>query len=240
VLTFRDTTHRQTEDRRKRQEEKMQAVGRLAAGIAHDFNNLLFVILGYADQLQGTAGMGNPAATGLAQIKKAAETAIGITRQLVQYGRPEAAQPQDICLNEMIRETEELWHRLAGGSVMWETRLDPTVPTLRADPSQMKQVVMNLVANARDAMPHGGVLTIETSSEEPFTVALTVKDTGSGMSAETIDRLFEPYFTTKGGGKGTGLGLSIVHRIVTDLGGSIGVVSEIGKGTAFTVRLPLQ
>lgn len=237
VLTFRDATQRQDEDRRKRQEEKMQAVGRLAAGISHDFNNLLFVILGYADQLLGTAGAGTPAASGLGQIKKAAETAVGITRQLVQYGRPEAAQPQDIDLNDLIRETEELWRRLAGGSIMWETRLDPTISNVRADPGQMKQVLMNLIANARDAMPRGGVLTVETKNVAS-SVTITVRDTGAGMSTETVDRIFEPYFTTKGGGKGTGLGLSIVHRIVMDLGGTIRVASDIGKGSTFTIRLP--
>jgi two-component system, cell cycle sensor histidine kinase and response regulator CckA len=238
VLTFRDATYRQQRERQKRQEEKMQAVGRLTAGIAHDFNNLLFVILGGAEQLLWATPAGTPAADGLDQIKKAAETASGIIRQLVQFGRPEATEPVEIALNGLILEAEELWRRLAGGSVTLEKKLDPAVGTFWGDPGQIKQVLMNLIANARDAMPGGGVLTIETANLEGQAICLTVKDSGTGMTAETVEHLFEPYFTTKGTGQGTGLGLSIVYRIVSDLGGSIGVTSEIGKGSAFAIHLP--
>jgi PAS domain S-box-containing protein len=238
ILTFRDATFRHQQERQKRQEEKMQAVGRLTAGIAHDFNNLLFVILGYADQLLGASTPGTPDAEGLAQIKQAAETAVGITRQLVQYGRPEPTELVEIELNKLILETEELWRRLAGSLVTLDTKLDPAVRTVRGDPGQIKQVLMNLIANARDAMPKGGALTIETAELAEQVVSLTVRDTGTGMSAETAEHLFEPYFTTKQGGKGTGLGLSIVYRIVSDLGGSIGVTSELGKGSVFTIHLP--
>jgi PAS domain S-box-containing protein len=240
ILTFRDVTHRLRQERDKRQEEKMRAVGRLTAGIAHDFNNLLFVILGYADQLLGASAPGTDTAEALAQIKKAAETAVGITRQLVQYGRPEPIELVEIALNELILETEELWRRLAGGSVSWEAKLDPAVRNIRGDPGQIKQVLMNLIANARDAMPGGGVITIETANLAGRVVSLTVRDTGTGMSEETAEHLFEPYFTTKEAGKGTGLGLSIVYRIVSDLGGSIGVTSEPGKGSAFTIHFKQQ
>jgi two-component system cell cycle sensor histidine kinase/response regulator CckA len=238
ILTFRDATYRHQQERKKRQEEKMQAVGRLTAGIAHDFNNLLCVILGYADLLQGSSVPGSADADALAQIRQAAETAVGITRQLVQYGRPEPIELVEIPLNQLILDTEELWRRLAGASVRWEAKLDPAVRNIRGDPGQIKQVLMNLIVNARDAMPEGGALTVETGNHEGQVVSLTVRDTGTGMSAETAEHLFEPYFTSKGCDKGTGLGLAIVYRIVSDLGGSIGTTSELGKGSAFTIYLP--
>jgi hypothetical protein len=233
IVTFRDATSRQEEERRKRHEAKMQAVGRLAAGIAHDFNNLLFVIMGFAEELLRT---GDSSRAGLSQIKKAAEAAAGITNQLLQFGRPEPPEVQDVSLNEIIAESEQIWRRLAGSRIAFDFDLDPHPAVVRADPGKIKQVMMNLVANARDAMPNGGRLIIRTGSADGFTT-LTVSDTGVGMSQETVDRLFEPYFTTKSG-TGTGLGLSIVHRIVSDLGGSIQVESEPGKGAAFRIRLP--
>jgi two-component system cell cycle sensor histidine kinase/response regulator CckA len=238
VLTIRDATSRQKAERKRRQAEKMQAVGVLAAGIARDFNHLLYVVWEYAEQLLISEDVKGEAASGLTEIRKAAQTALSVSRQLTQYGRSGTNEPQDIDLNQLIRATQELWRRLAGGSVMWETKLDPTIGTIRADPGQMKQVLMNLIANARDAMPQGGVLTIETVNTTGAALLLIVRDTGVGMSAETVERIFEPYFTTKGGGSGTGLGLSIVHRVISDLGGAISVESEIGKGSVFTIRLP--
>jgi signal transduction histidine kinase len=188
--------------------------------------------------LQEESVPGTAAAGALAQIQQAAETAAGITRQLLQYGRPEPIQLVEIALNQLILETEGLWRRIAGSSVVWEAKLDSAVRNIRGDAGQIKQVLLNLISNARDAMPEGGVLTVETANLEGHVVSLSVRDTGKGMSAETAEHLFEPYFTTKGQGKGTGLGLSIVYRIVSGLGGTIGVTSELSRGSAFTIYLP--
>jgi len=250
IVTFRDATARQIQEYEARHEHMMQAVGRLAAGIAHDFNNLLFVILGYTEEILRTSpGLNDADREGLEEIRKAGESATHITGQLLKFSRKDLAEPRDLDLNEAIADTAELCKRLAGPSVSWRTQLDPSLGTIRADPGQVKQILMNLVANARDAMPDGGALTIGTAkvaaprpgapagSTESF-VSLTVTDTGTGMSRETAEHLFEPFFTTKALGKGTGLGLSIVHSIVTDLGGSIHVESEPGHGATFTLYLP--
>jgi PAS domain S-box-containing protein len=253
VITFRDATVRQAQENETRHEHKMQAVGRLAAGIAHDFNNLLCVILGYTEEMMRVSPLKEPALQALTEIKKAGDSAAAITQQLLKFSRKEPVKMLDIDLNAVIRDTEGLFRRLGGPAVIWQFRLGENLGLVRADHARLKQVLMNLVVNARDAMPEGGNVTIGTENvDTPLTgrssgnilmglgpfVVLSVADTGVGMSAKTAEHLFEPFFTTKGLGKGTGLGLSIVHSIVTDLGGTIQIESEPGCGATFMVYLP--
>jgi signal transduction histidine kinase len=246
---LRNATARQARENEIRQQFKMQAIGRFAAGIAHDFNNLLLIILGYTEEMLATAGPGHSDSHALNEIKQAGERATGITQQLLQFSRNEPIERRDIDLNELIGEAEPNLHRLAGSSVRLQFRLDQNLGAVRADGGQLNQVLTNLVANARDAMPGGGTIAIETVNverpragypanvKEAF-VGLNVSDTGTGMNAETAGQIFEPFFTTRKRGGGTGLGLSIVHSIVTDLGGTIHVDSEPGKGATFTIYLP--
>jgi two-component system cell cycle sensor histidine kinase/response regulator CckA len=249
VITFRDATARQAEEEELRHQHKMEAVGRLAAGIAHDFNNLLFLILGYTEEMMRNATLAERDVKALTEIKKAGDNATNITQQLLKFSRKEAIQKQDLNLNDVIRDTEELFRRMGGVSVKWNFRLDPNLGRVHGDVGQLKQVLMNLAGNARDAMPDGGKVTIETTtvdvpranysgSVRDTFIALTVTDTGMGMSADTAEHLFEPFFTTKEPGSGTGLGLSIVHSIVTDHGGTIHVDAEPGRGAAFTLYFP--
>jgi PAS domain S-box-containing protein len=241
VVTFRDGSVRQEEETEIRHTYKMQAVGRLAAGIAHDFNNFLFVILGYAEELSRRPALGEPERRAVSEIRKAGDSASSITQQLLSFSRKEPIEKRELNLNDIVRESEDLFRRLAGVNVRWHFVLDPDLAAVRADAGQLKQALMNLVVNAREAMPTGGRITIETANVEApreRVVAITVSDTGVGMTAETADRLFEPFFTTRGEGRGTGLGLSIVHSIVSDLGGSIHVDSEPDKGAAFTIYIP--
>ncbi len=250
VITFRDATSRQTEEAEVRHQYKMQAVGRLAAGIAHDFNNLLMTVLGYTDDLLSRSlAFADADVHALNEIRKAGDQAASLTQQLLKFSRKEPVLKLDIDLNEVVHETEEPIRRLGGPSVRWQFLLDPDLADVRADQGQLRQVVMNLAQNARDAMPNGGKVTIETTNvDAPLGgsaaiiwkafVALSVSDTGEGMSPDMAEHLFEPFFTTKSPGAGTGLGLSIVHSIVTDLGGTIHVDSEPGRGTTFTVYLP--
>lgn len=251
VVTFRDATSRQAEENEIRHQYKMQAVGRLAAGIAHDFNNLLMSILGYTeDLLSRSLAFNDSDVLALNEIRKAGDQAASLTRQLLKFSRKEPVLKRNINLNEVIRETEELVRRLGGPALRWQFLLDPDLADVRADQNQLRQVVMNLAQNARDAMPGGGKIIIETNNVDApqgasaaiiwkAFVALSVTDTGAGMSPELADQLFEPFFTTKAPGSGTGLGLSILHSIVTDLGGTIHVDSEPGRGTTFTVYLPV-
>jgi PAS domain S-box-containing protein len=249
VVTFRDATARQARENEMRQEHKMQAVGRLAAGVAHDFNNLLFIILGYTDEMLRTSAFSEPNLRALLEIRKAGENATSITQRLLKFSRREPVERQDVNLNEVIRDMEELFRRQADSSIRWRFLLGQDLGAVRADAGQLKQVLMNLVGNARDAMPGGGRVTVETANvnmpragsltnEREAFVALSVTDTGIGMSAETAEHLFEPFFTTKEPGSGTGLGLSIIHSIITDLGGTIHVDSRPGSGAAFTVYFP--
>jgi PAS domain S-box-containing protein len=249
VITFRDETARQAMETERRQEYKMQAVGRLAAGVAHDFNNLLFVILGYVENIQNSAHLDEREAKSLEEIRKAGETAAMITKQLLQFSRSTRVEKQDVDLNALIRDSENLCRRLGRPDIRWLFNYGHDLGFVYADPGQLKQVLLNLVTNARDAMPEGGTITIETANahkrgavspsqgKDDF-VALRVTDTGIGMKPETAERLFEPFFTTKELGQGTGLGLSIVHSIVTDSGGSIQVESAPGQGSTFTVCIP--
>jgi two-component system, cell cycle sensor histidine kinase and response regulator CckA len=246
----RDLSERERLENELRQAQKMVAVGRLATGIAHDFNNLITVLIGYSDELIEEAPDGSPAHTAAVAVRRAAERASGLTQQLLSFSRRQTLVSHTVDLNRIITHMEDMLRRLLGPEIRLDIRLQPTLAAINADESQISQVVMNLVVNARDAMPKGGTLTIEITNielgEEHLEVIpgphilLTVADTGFGMTAEVRDRLFEPFFTTKERGHGTGLGLSMVHGIVKQCSGHIVVDSEPGSGTRFLVYFPQQ
>jgi len=239
-------------DERFRQSQKMDAIGRLAGGIAHDFNNLLTGITGYCDLLLLSVRPDDPARADVEEIRKAAQRASGLTRQLLAFSRKQPAAPKILDLNQVLSSFEKMLRRLIGEDLELEVRLWDALGTISADQSNIEQVIVNLCVNARDAMPGGGRLTIETANVELDAeqarrlvgvaegdyVLLRVTDTGCGMTKETLSRLFEPFFTTKELGKGTGLGLSTVYGIVKQCGGSIDVKSEPGSGSTFEVYLP--
>ena len=239
-------------ERQLRQVQKMDAVGRLAGGVAHDFNNVLSVILGYAEQLLDDLGPTEPMRADVDEIHKAATRAAGLTRQLLLFSRQQVIEPKVIDLNETLASMSEMLRRMLGEDVELATVMSKASARVKADPTYIEQVILNLVVNARDAMPTGGKLTIELqelvldgsyaqghlpAAAGPY-VMLAVTDTGSGMDQETQGRIFEPFFTTKEVGKGTGLGLSTVFGIVQRSGGTIWVYSEPGKGTTFKIYLP--
>jgi signal transduction histidine kinase/ActR/RegA family two-component response regulator len=232
--------------------QKMEAIGRLAGGIAHDFNNLLGVILGNAEMLLSASPKGAPHSERVEQIKMAGEEAASVTRQLLAFARQQVAEPQLLDLNMVLKDLEPLLRRIVEENVRMEMVLGRDLGDIKIDRSQLAQVVLNLVANARDAMGKGGRLTIETSNAYlgeayardhldvvpgPY-VQLSVTDSGEGMDKETVSRIFEPFFTTKEKGSGSGLGLATVYGIVRQSGGHIWVYSEPGRGTTFKIYLP--
>jgi len=247
-----DVTEKQVLEAQLRQAQKMEAVGRLAGGIAHDFNNLLTAILSYADFLLGGLGADHPAREDAEEVRRAALKAADLTRQLLAFSRRQVLQPKLIDLNAVVIEMEKLLRRLIGEDVTLHTALGGNLGVVRADPSQVEQVIVNLAVNARDAMPRGGTLTIATANADADEVRghgrvvvapgryvmLRMSDSGEGMDAATRARLFEPFFTTKEQGRGTGLGLATVYGIVKQSGGYIWVESEAGRGSAFTIYLP--
>jgi two-component system, cell cycle sensor histidine kinase and response regulator CckA len=232
--------------------QKMEAVGRLAGGIAHDFNNIVQAIGGYSELLQESLALEDPRRDTVDEILRAGDRAAALTRQLLAFSRQQVMQPRVLDLNEVVAIVESLLRRLIGEDVTLKARLSPELWSVRADPMQLEQVLMNLVVNARDAMPTGGTITIETENAsldpsagtEAFSVTrgpyvrLSVTDTGHGMAPEVRARAFEPFFTTKELGRGTGLGLSTVYGIVKQTGGYIWVDSEVGQGTCIRIYLP--
>jgi signal transduction histidine kinase/CheY-like chemotaxis protein len=253
VGVTRDVTERVALEETLRQAQKMEAVGQLAGGIAHDFNNLLTVITGGVQFARDAAPAGSAVHDELAAVQDAAERATQLTRQLLAFSRAQVLEPEVLDPNRVIERVEPMLRRLIGEDIQIITRAGTGIGSVRADPGQLDQVLINLAVNARDAMPQGGRLLIETTSLDVSVadarrrggtvapgryVRLVVSDTGVGMDRATLAHLFEPFFTTKGPGKGTGLGLATVHGIVTQSGGFVTVTSEPGRGTAFEVALP--
>lgn len=237
-------------ERQLRQMEKFESLGKLAGGIAHDFNNLLGVIIGYCEVLNSSGKLGDTARQQVQEIHKAGERAATLTRQLLAFSRKQILEPRVMDLRAMVADMGRLFQRLIGEDIELVTTGPPQLGRVRADPGQIEQVLMNLVVNARDAMPKGGQITIETADvelDETFAskdltvqpgryILLAVSDTGSGIDPQTLSRIFEPFFTTKEGG--TGLGLATVYGVVKQSGGTIWVYSEEGRGTTFKIYLP--
>ena len=257
--TFQDITEKAKAERalaqsleQLRQSQKMEAVGRLAGGIAHDFNNLLTVITGYCELMATNIGEGNPLWEDLQEIRKSAERAAALTRQLLAFSRRQVLQPKVLEIDSVIPEMDKMLRRLIGEDIDLVTLLGAGGGKVKFDPSQIEQVVVNLVINSRDAMPGGGSITIETANvelDEAYVrmhggawpgphVMISVSDTGCGMDPETLSKAFDPFFTTKEKGKGTGLGLSTVFGIVKQSGGCLYAYSEPGRGTTMKIYLP--
>jgi signal transduction histidine kinase len=251
---FRDVAARRDRTRLEaqlRQSQKMEAIGQLAGGIAHDFNNLLTAILGYAELVHDRVRDMPDAVADVQEIRKAGERAAGLTRQLLAFSRKQLLDPRVLDLNHVIADVEKMLHRIIGEDVRLETRASATTAHVKADRSQIEQVLLNLAVNARDAMPSGGTLSIQTGCSSPpdevldggtaevdAWVSMVFADTGCGIPLEVQARMFEPFFTTKAPGSGTGLGLSTVYGIVSQSGGCIGVESRVGVGSTITIYLP--
>ncbi len=253
TATYRAAEERMRLEEQFRQAQKLESIGRLAGGVAHDFNNLLTVINGYSALLLNRMDQGDPMWRSLLEIRKAGDRAAGLTQQLLAFSRKQVLKPSQLELNSVLTDMQPMLARLMGEDIELNLDLDPRATTIFADRNQLEQVLMNLTVNARDAMPHGGNLSIRTAalagdhsqadpcsqSDERCYVLLAVSDTGVGMDEETCRRIFEPFFTTKGLGKGTGLGLSMVQGIVLQSGGRIDVTSQPGQGTTFSIYLPM-
>ena len=253
VGVLADVTERRKLEQALNQSQKMEAIGRLAGGIAHDFNNLLTIISGYSEMLLTMSERHSTSWESIKAIMEAGERAASLTRQLLAFSRRTVLEPKVLPLNDVVIETERMLRRLIGEDIYLVTKLERANSKVKVDPNQMVQVLMNLAINARDAMPKGGRLTIETNlvdlddearcfQEEIKPgrfVLLTTTDTGLGMSPEIKSRVFEPFFTTKNVGEGTGLGLAVVHGIIRQSGGFVDVESEPGRGSAFHIFLPL-
>ncbi len=234
------------------QAQKLESIGRLAGGIAHDFNNLLSAIIGFGEILKLDLPADNHCGAYVGEILKAADRGATLTKQLLAFSRKQILQPRVLNLNDVVRDLETMLRRLIGENIDLKVSLRPELGCLKADPSQIEQVIVNLALNARDAMPEGGKLTIETANidlDETYTihhksvnpgpyVLLAASDTGHGMQPETLPHIFEPFYTNKQHGKGTGMGLATVYGIVKQSGGDIWVYSEPGKGSIFKIYLP--
>ena len=238
LVAAQDLTERLQLEGQLRHSQKMEAVGRLAGGIAHDFNNLLTAINGYSELLLEELDHRHPRRRQVEEIRKAGERAAALTQQLLAFSRRQVLQPKILDLNLVVAGMEDLLRRLIGEDVELVTALDPGLGSVEADPGQIEQVIVNLAVNARDAMPQGGCLRIQTANAPDGRVVLSVGDTGCGMDRETMSHLFEPFFTTKGHGKGTGLGLSTVYGIAEQSGGRIEVESEQERGSIFRISFP--
>ena len=239
-------------DLQLQQSQKMEAMGRLAGNVAHDFNNLLTVMRGFTELIIATLDPAAPSRHHADEVLKAAKQASGLTHQLLTFSRKQVVEFRVVNLNQLVSNIETILRQLIGKEVALFTNLDPRLGQVKADPVQIEQVIMNLCVNARDAMPNGGSLTIETAKielDDAYAhettdlrpgryVLFSVTDTGSGMDHATRAKLFEPFFTTKAPGEGTGLGLSIVYGIVKQSHGHVAVTSEVGHGTTFTIYLP--
>ncbi len=251
IINARDLSERQELEAQLRQSQKMEAVGRLAGGVAHDFNNLLTAILGYTELLLSDVGPDDPKAAELNEILAAAQRAASLTRQLLTFSRKQVEQVEVVDVGATVRGMEQMLRRVIGEDVIFKTVVPDDLGQVRADRSQIEQVLLNLVVNARDAMPKGGTIRVDAANvarvgpdpapdgpRDSFWVLVSVTDDGVGMSDETLRHIYEPFFTTKPKGKGTGLGLATVYAIVHQAGGFTEVASEPGKGTTFRVFLP--